>query len=270
MQERRLQLHHCERHRHQQAAAFGGGEREFHQLLEGAHIRSAELVDRPGLGFAVNRFGDRFSDVAGKHRLKPHMAAAGERQHRRNARERGKAVEELVFRTEDDRRPHDDGFGLRRQDQPLACGLRARIVRGRVLVGADGRDMDEPRADGAGGAGHRFRAFRLDGIEALAAFFEQNADQIDDDVGIAHCCLDRLRVAQIRLHGFDLPDPTERPQITGQLRTAHRDTDAEVALGERTHHVAADEARAAEHGDQRVKIAFHSCIEAKHARLTRG
>ena len=50
-----------------------------------------------------------------------------------------------------------------------------------MLLGADRRDVDDPRARGRGGAGHRFRPFGLDRVEPLAAAFEQDADQIDDD-----------------------------------------------------------------------------------------
>ena len=120
--------------------------------------------------------------------------------------------------------------GLRRQHQPLAFRLRPRIVRRRILVGADGRDMDEARADGLGRERHLLRALGLDGIEALAAALEQDADQIDDDVGVAHRRRDRLRIAQIGLHRMDLADPAHRPQMAAQLRPAHRDADA-VARG---------------------------------------
>jgi len=44
--------------------------------------------------------------------------------------------------------------------------------------------------------------------------------------------------------------------MEGQLRAAHRDADAVVPAGQRADHVAAEESRAAEHGDKRVKLAF--------------
>ena len=46
----------------------------------------------------------------------------------------------------------------------------------------------------------------LHSVETLPARFVQDADQIDDDVGIAHRRLDRLRKAHIRLHRMDLAD----------------------------------------------------------------
>ena len=116
--------------------------------------------------------------------------------------------------------------------------------------------MDEARAGGLGSVGYRSRPFRLHGVEALAAPFEQYPDQIDDHAGVAHRRLDRLRKAQIGLNRMDLPDPAERLQMEGQLRPAHGDADEVAAVGKRADHVAAEESRAAEHGDQRVKLAF--------------
>ena len=45
-------------------------------------------------------------------------------------------------------------------------------------------------------------------------------------------------------------------QIAGEFGTAYRDPDAIAAIGERAHHMAAEEPRAAEHGDQRFKLAL--------------
>ena len=109
--------------------------------------------------------------------------------------------------------------------------------------------MDERRAGGARRARHRLRARRHDGVEALRAALEQNADQIDRDIGIAHRRRDRIRIAQIGLYRMDLADPAHRPQKAGKLRAAHRDADAVAAVGERTHHMAAEKTGAAEHGD---------------------
>ena len=67
-----------------------------------------------------------------------------------------------------------------------------------------------------------------------------------DDVGVAHRGLDRAGVAHVGLHGVDLADPAERLQVAGEVRPAHRDADAVVALGQRPHQMAAEEAGAAE------------------------
>ena len=47
------------------------------------------------------------------------------------------------------------------------------------------------RADVARGARHRLGAVGLHGVEALPAALEQDADQVDDHVGVAHRRLDR-------------------------------------------------------------------------------
>ena len=63
---------------------------------------------------------------------------------------------------------------------------------------------------------------------------------------------------------MDLADPAERLQVAGEVRPAHRDADAVAALGQRPHHVAAEEARAAEDRDQRVVLGMqgHGCARA--------
>ncbi len=73
----------------------------------------------------------------------------------------------------------------------------------------------------------------------------------------AHRGLHRGRIAQIGLHGVDLADPTQRLQVPGQFRPAHRDPDPEVALGQRPDHVPAEKAGSSENRDQRVQIRCH-------------
>ena len=109
------------------------------------------------------------------------------------------------------------------------------------------------RAVGRGRQRHRLGADGLHRVEALAPALEQDADQVDHHVGVARGRLDRGGIAQVGLHGVDLADPAERLQVAGELGPAHRDADAVAALGERAHHMAAEEARAAEHGDQGVE-----------------
>src|SRR5262245_31730007 len=58
-------------------------------------------------------------------------------------------------------------------------------------------------------------------------------------------------MAQVGLHRVDLADPAGWLQVEGKVGPAHRDADAVAALGEGTHHMAAQEARAAEDGDER-------------------
>ena len=83
--------------------------------------------------------------------------------------------------------------------------------------------------------------------------------------GVARRGLDRGGIAQIGLHGVDLADPAERLQVAGEFRPAHRHPDAVVALGQRAHDVAAEEARAAIDGDEGVAVAAGG-----HWRASRG
>ena len=53
---------------------------------------------------------------------------------------------------------------------------------------------------------------------------------------------------------MDLTEKAHRPQMGAKLGAAHRHADAVAALGERTHHMAAEKARAAEHGDESFKL----------------
>ena len=69
--------------------------------------------------------------------------------------------------------------------------------------------------------------------------------------------VDRGRIAQIGLHGVDLPDPAERLQVPGQFRPPHRDPDAVVALGKRPDHVPPEKTRSAENRDEGVQIRCH-------------
>ena len=153
--------------------------------------------------------------------------------------------------------------GCAAQHQPFAFGLRARHSATATFgIGADGGDMDQPRTDAAWRRAPLPRRRGLHRIETLAAALEQDADQVDDDIGVAHRRLDRMRIAHIGLHRVDLADPADRLQMAGQFRPAHRDADAIVPVGQRPHHVAAEETRAAEHGDERFEIVFKA-IAAK-------
>ena len=79
-------------------------EQQLEQLAEGVDLRPAELVGAPGGRRIVEAFDHRIGDIADIDRLEAGLAAADQRQHRRDHRHRGKAVEELVFRAEHHRR----------------------------------------------------------------------------------------------------------------------------------------------------------------------
>ena len=116
--------------------------------------------------------------------------------------------------------------------------------------------MNEPRADRFCRERYRFGALRLHRIEALAAAFKQNADEVDDNVGAAHRRRHRMRIAEVGLHRVNLADPAHGPQMAGKLGPAHRDADPTSFLRQRAHHMAAEKPRTAEYGDQRLKFCF--------------
>ena len=111
--------------------------------------------------------------------------------------------------------------------------------------------MHHARAFRGRRARDRVRAFGLHRLEALLAALEQDADQVDHHVGAAHRRLDRVRVAQVRLHGVDLPDAADRLEVKREIRPAHGGAHAVALARQRPHHMAAEKARAAEHRDQR-------------------
>jgi hypothetical protein len=73
--------------------------------------------------------------------------------------------------------------------------------------------VHHPRACGGGGPGDRLRPLGLHRVKRLRTAFGQSADQVDRDVRIAHRGLDRSRIAQIGLHGVDLPNLAGRLQM---------------------------------------------------------
>ena len=68
---------------------------------------------------------------------------------------------------------------------------------------------------GGGGERHLLGTEALDRIEALAAAFLEQADQVDQHMGAARGGLDRGGIAQIGLDRVDLADAAERLQVEG-------------------------------------------------------
>ena len=127
--------------------------------------------------FLVVEMGaDGVGDIANEHGLKFGFAAAEQRQHRRNAGDRGETVEEGILGPEHDRGTQDHGGGQRLEHGGFALGLAARVSRFAVLVRADRGHVNQLfNARRAGGAGNRARAERLHGVETLATGFRQNS-----------------------------------------------------------------------------------------------
>ena len=216
-----------------------------------AAVPDATIV-RPSIMFGPeDDFFNRFASLA---RMSPALPLIGGGQTRfqpvfvGDGRE---PVEELILRPEHDRRTQDGCARHRSTHQLLAHRLAARIVRRRLLIGTDRGDMHQPRAMRRRRQRAGLGTERLHGVEPLAAALEQDADEIDHRIGIAHRGVNRARMAQVGLHRMDLADPAGRLQVDGEVRPSYRDPDAVAALGQRTHHMAAQEARAAEDGDER-------------------
>src|SRR5262249_12916266 len=88
-------------------------------------------------------------------------------------------------------------------------------------IHADSRDVDHACALGRSGLRDRSGSDRLDSLETLPAPLEQDSHKIDHEAGPAGGRGDRGRVAQISLHGVDLPDPAKRLKESSQIRTPH-------------------------------------------------
>ena len=69
-------------------------------------------------------------------------------------------------------------------------------------------------------------------------------------VGLGDGVPDGFGIAQVRLDGVDLADAAEGLEMTREFRPARRHEHPIAALRERAHHVAPEEARAAEHRDE--------------------
>src|SRR5690606_23496905 len=117
-----------------------------------------------------------------------------------------------------------------------------------------------------GGFGNRTRAFHVQRIEILIAALAQHRHKIYDCIGAFERGVERLRKARSRLHELNLTNIAHHAQISAKMRAAHGDADTFAALGERTHDLLPDEARAAEHNDQFRHEALHKARFSRAAR----
>ena len=113
--------------------------------------------------------------------------------------------------------------------------------------------MDEIGNSGfARGLGDGAGAFGLHGVEGLLAPGRENADEIDRGFGAAQRGGERIGIADIGLNGVDLADAAERLQMEGEVGTPRRDADAPAVARQRANQMAAEEAGAAEDGDDAI------------------
>jgi hypothetical protein len=113
--------------------------------------------------------------------LEPRRAAADQRQSRREARHRGKPIEEIILGPKDDRRTDDDSARKSGARPRFALGLALGIVAGAVGIGTDRRHLEELFCSAVtrriGGC---FGTEGMDGIEALRSRRIENAGEIYD------------------------------------------------------------------------------------------
>ncbi len=112
-----------------------------------------------------------------------------------------------------------------------------------------------------GRLGRGSRAFGMHGGEFLRAALGQYADEIDRRLRAAQSGGHRLRVAQIGLHGDNLSRPAERLKMEGEVGPPAGDAHPPAVAGERAHHMAPEETRAAEHRHQTSRL---HAIRAHH------
>ena len=212
--------------------------------------RSCPAWLRPATALAIAS-----RDIAGEHRLQPRLAAADQRQHRRDRAIAAKRLKKLSL-----------GPNTTEGRKIVACRDRGEYAaaRPRLWCGhiSEGECASAPIAEtwiiarlrAAAASATDLGADGLHGLEALPAALEQHADEVDHHVAAAHGRRDRVPGRADWPGPLDLADPAERLQVAGEIGAAHRDPDAVSALRQRAHDMAAEKARAAEDRDQGVGI----------------
>ena len=249
LQEEGLDRSQREGQGHQQAPAPGFTEHDLHQIPEAVNRGPAQLI-----GFAFGRralqpSGNGGRDVTDKDGLKARMSAADERKHRRNSRQRGEFVEELIFRPEHDGWSENDGARESRPDAFLAFRLGLGIVEIRLAVGADGGDIDQsPDAQLCRGFGDVAGADGMNGLETLTAR-KQDAGEIDGGLGALERQRHLVRIGNVAFDETDLANLAEGAQEKGAIGVPAGAIDAPAGLGQRPDRVASQKARTAKDRD---------------------
>ena len=92
---------------------------------------------------------------------------------------------------------------------------------------------------------HSRRAFQMNGIKRLPPARRQDANEVNNRVRAFYGRAHRGWIAQIGLHGVDLPDIPHRLQMAGKIRPPNRRPHAPSLPRERPHRVPANKARTA-------------------------
>ena len=249
----RLQGGKAERQIDEQPLAPDFVQQQVQDLAECVDLGATELVGASRRRRVVEALDHRIGDIADIDRLKPGLAAADQRQHRRDRRHRREPVEELVFGAEHDRGAQDRRGREGIAHGLLAGGLGAGIGGGRARIGADRRDVHEALDPGvAGQPGEPGGSGMMHELESLRPAFTQDADAVDERRIAGEEGRQQRRIADRDIQGRDLPDIAHRLQELGVLGVAAADGDHLAACGEPPDHVPADEARPAEHGGSAI------------------
>ena len=96
------------------------------------------------------------------------------------------------------------------------------------------------------------RRLAVHGLEPLRPLLHQYADAVHDRIGAIDDLTDRLFEPRIGEHGFDLADDSVGPNEDGLVRTPAGNPDAPACPGKPPCHVAANESRPTEYGDDPV------------------
>ena len=252
LQEKRFQHRQPEWQRHQQAAAAGFPQDDFHQFLEAVGHRPAQLIGLAVRRLAGQRRADGGGDVAHEHRLEPGEAGADQGQGGRDARQAREAVEEIIFRPENDGGPKDGGGGKRRAHPRFAFGFGLGISGGGFAVRADGGDMHQ-RLDARPGAAAS-AIFRAPSAWTSSKLWPppgiQNAGEIDHGIGAGSGGGDLIRIGDVAFQRGDLAHRAGGTEEKGLVGFAHADPDAPAGPGQSPDRVAADKAGAPEDRDQ--------------------
>ena len=243
-------------HGQEDSFAFDGLEHFLEQLPKRQNFTAAEFE-----GFAVGIVALECNDngtrnILDKNRLKSRTPPADERKHGRESRHGCESVKEIIFGPEQYRGAHHYRIGEKAACEFLAACFRLRITCRRINGGSKRGHLHEARhAERRGLAREVPGCFGVDVIEAGAAAFLQDADEINDREGVVHEGCAAFGVTDIGGGDFDLPDSPHRLQKERAVGAAYADAHGVSQSGEMLDEVASEKPRPAEDDDRSVSSA---------------
>ena len=168
----------------------------------------------------------------------------------------GEAVEEIIFRTEHDRRAQDGRGGECIARRLLASPLARDIGRRGRCVRPDPGNMHISReARACRGSRQRESALDMHGRVGLRPALGLNARGVDGHACALERSGDRIREAKIGLHRLDLSNSAHRPKEPGEIGSPDGDAHAPSLADERPDDMASQESGPAEYCRQTVVFA---------------